>query len=449
MRLLYYALFPAILILILFIPIDINYVEFQEFRIVLDPGHGGLSLKPRELHGDRFDLLSGKYLDDYKEGASFRRLKEHQIVFRIAEKTRAILDLCREDKFHKFHRILRRYSANNLKRIDIATFLSRVDSGNPDRIKSRKDPNSEFRLYDFPDKDGSIIHGRISHINSLKPHLVVSLHTGWYPPRVYRGLNPVIAAPYALLSRGMNYLVSKTDRKFFFKSPYSDWFSESARRSDFYWFLKDVSVYFTGYPITRQRELDNERFKGYRYNMITWAYKDDPGWEKTAREHPDNTQFSQSYKTFTAQGKFWEREQSIYEKYRREKGRDGYGGDNLYASNEIIRYILLSMRLHMKGKAHPDQILTKPYISIWTVPLHINAISAFIELGYLGRRRHRYLLTKKQNEIAEGIAVGIYSLLAGIQLKPFRFKQIPKGKRIDLKRYNITNKKTYFDIVVP
>ena len=81
------------------------------------------------------------------------------------------------------------------------------------------------------------------------------------------------------------------------------------------------------------------------------------------------------------------------------------------------------------------------------MPLHVNAISAFIELGYLNRSRDRFILTKKQDEIAEGIAIGIFSLLSGLDLKDKKYKYTPRGKGIDFYKYRISGDETYFDAV--
>lgn len=444
-----YILSILILLLVVILPIGSNRREFPEYLIVLDPGHGGLSLQPREIHGDRYDPISGKYLDDFKDGASYRKLEEHAIVYRIALKAKRLLDLCSTDgDYKKFFRILRRYTDSSPVRIIINSNMSRGDSTDSDAIRNRKDPNEEFRLFDFPDEDGTIKAGRISRINALQPQLVVTIHVAARGPGDYRGLNPIIVPPYKILFKGLRYLREEMkSRKFFYNSQYGDWFSESSRKSNFHWFLKDVSVYFTGHTIRADNRINIEDFRGYRHNMVSWQYSDHRGWEYIARHHPAGTRYSQSYKNFTPSGTFWEREKSIYERYRRDGGIEGYGGDNLYASSEIIRYILLSLYLKKKGRLHSEEKLTKPYISIWSVPIHINAISAFIELGYLRVRSHRRMLTKRQNEIAEGIAVGIYSLLAGLKPKEFNFKYKPKGKSIDLKKYYFPNEKNYFNIV--
>ncbi|EMO62743.1 hypothetical protein LEP1GSC133_4381 [Leptospira borgpetersenii serovar Pomona str. 200901868] len=48
------------------------------FKVVIDPGHGGLDLKPKEDHGDKYDPISGKYLELYKAGASFKEKKRER-----------------------------------------------------------------------------------------------------------------------------------------------------------------------------------------------------------------------------------------------------------------------------------------------------------------------------------------------------------------------------------
>ncbi len=437
----------AVALLTLFTPLSLQRSEFPEFRVVIDPGHGGIAGKDRRRYGDRYDRISKTYLQDFREGASYRNLEEHALVYSIAAKTLALLELCSPGgDYGKFEKILDRYADNTPRRIYIIPFMSREDSRDREKIKNRADPNAEFRIFDYPGRFGSIKKGRISYINSLRPQLVVSLHITFKDSSYYRGMNPVIAPPYDFLHKGFEYLKGEIkDRKFFNESPYSDWFVESNGRSGFFWYLSDASLYFTGYPLKRDLTINHKDFRGYRYNMVHWKYADLRGWETRARHHPSGTAYASSIKDFKISGNFFQREGSEFERYRRDGGIEGYGGDNLYASREIIRYILLA--LNMRGLKHPDQRLGPPFISVWHVPLLVNAVNAFLELGYLSRRHFRYLLTQKQDEIAEGIAVGIYSLFA--EISPLRrdFRYAPKGKRIDLEKYRLKNNRSYFDVV--
>ncbi len=421
--------------------------EFPLFRIVIDPGHGGVSMDPKSLHGDRYDALSGTYLDPFKEGAARGRDWEHKIVYQIARKAYDILYECSPDgDFKKFNKILKKYSNARAKRIFILPMLSRGDSITRSEAKKMKEPNAEYRLFDFPGKDKKTMLGRISRINKFKPQLVVSLHCAQRAPREFKGMNPVLVAPYSLLSKGLEYLQKKRrSKRFFFKHGMRDWFKENNKRSSFSWFLNDTSLYFTSYPLNKKRKIELDNFKGYRYNMVTWKYRDSPGWERVARFHKPGTRYSNSYNSIALKGKFWEREKSQFEEFRRDGGPEGFGGDNAYASYEIIRHMLQALK--NSGDYHYRNIPGKSYNSVYILPLHVNAVSAFIELGYLDRWRDRRILTKKQHILAEGIAVGIYSLLTGLEMKDRKFRHRPRGKKIDLDKYQISTDKSYFDIV--
>jgi hypothetical protein len=440
-------LIPLCVVFMLFFPSRVLKQEFPTFRVVIDPGHGGIGRNPMSVHGDRFDAISGRYLDSFKYGASLRDLHEHDIVYNIAIKTIKYLQYLAPGGDHnKFYQLLEKYSDAMPGNINIITYMSRKKSITDLEADEIEDPNALYRIFDYPDKEGVIKSGRLSRINAVKPHLVVSLHMAETGPRDYEGMNPVITPAYDYLLNGLLYLKGDAARKKNYQhSPYREWFVESETRSDFEWFLNDASLYFTGYPLKKNLELDRGSFKGYRYNMVQWSYADIPGWRYPAKFHMPNTKYSSSIKNFVPLGKFWDRERTNYERYRRDGGPEGYGGDNAYASYEIVRYILYSMYLH--GDDHRTQKPGKSYISVWIVPLHVNAISAFIELGYLNRARDRFILTRKQEVMAEGIAVGIYSLLNGLAMKSQKYRYVPRGKKLDLNKYHITDDESYFDAV--
>jgi len=181
--------------------------------------------------------------------------------------------------------------------------------------------------------------------------------------------------------------------------------------------ISDTATYFTGF-----RAFTN-KFIGLRYLMVTWRY---------------NTNSPLS--SFIL---FFMRENSIYECYKRSGGPEGYGGDNFYSSQELIRFIRLSLMnnfssLYGAANAQADELLGKhgePFISDWAIPLFTNAITAFIEIGYLSNSKDRMLLKNNQDAIAEGIAVGIYSLFAGIEIKKQPNLETPKALPIDFTKY--------------
>ena len=446
----FFSTFKVLLLLFFVcIPEYFQYYEFTTFRVVIDPGHGGTNINPRSKHGDRYDLVSQKYLDDYKSGAAITlkgtKIEEHVIVYNIAQKVMKILAYTApNDNFSKFESIARKYGIIK-KRINIISMLSRPEGITNGETLTLNDANAPYRIFDYPAEDNSLSHGRISKINKFKPQLVVSIHIAESSSHDYRAMNAILTPPFSFLLNGLKYLrENKTGRKFFNKSPMSDWFVEDETRSTFNLFLSDVSQYFTGCPL--DSDMKTGPFRGYRHNMTQWAYTDDPGWEKDAAKHADYSPYSRNYRKVSPAGRFWDRERSRYESYRRDGGEEGFGGDNAYASYEIIRYILYSLKKN--GGHYKDLTEGKPYFSIWAIPIYVNAINAYFELGYLKRKDDRKTLLENQNEIAEGIAVGIYSLFAGIDpVFDDNFTHTPKGKRIDLEKYAVSPEKTYFDMV--
>jgi len=435
-------LFVVLIIFIFYSPCV--QFEFPVYRVVVDPGHGGKALLPKDYHGDRFDMLSMRYMDIFREGAKYRQYYEHIYTYEIAVRVEKILQLTLPDgDFKKFCSIVQKYTNKPFERVCIQSFVSRQPSLNSQML--HKDPNAPYRLFDSFFPDGTLQEGRISYINSLHPHLVVSIHFSLNASRYYRGMNAVIAAPYNFLYKGLQYLQGNGgNRSFFYNSNYADWFTETEDKSSFFWYCNDVMMYFLGYRMTSNYQPDIEAFRGYRYNMVQWMYNDPPGWAHIAKYHPAKTAYADDIKQFEPDNAFFNREQSTFEKYRRDGGYEGYGGDNLYASNEIIRYVLYNLYMH--GVRHKEQRLAPPYISIWSIPLHVNAINAYMELGYLARPYTRYILDNHLDDMAEGIAAGIYSLFAGIEVSS-KISCAPYGKKIDLKKYTINNNNNYFTIV--
>ena len=67
-----------IILIILFTPSHgLKKLEFSVYRVIIDPGHGGEAKKPMSKHGDRYDTISRAFLDNFREGAARRKIKEH------------------------------------------------------------------------------------------------------------------------------------------------------------------------------------------------------------------------------------------------------------------------------------------------------------------------------------------------------------------------------------
>ncbi|HRX47395.1 MAG TPA: hypothetical protein P5120_07735 [Spirochaetota bacterium] len=441
------AFIVLLMAILAFTPEQIEQYEFPVYRVVIDPGHGGVFLKNKEKHGDKFDLVTGKYIDYFAEGASLHGNFERDIVFSIGTKVMRLMDMCApEGDFEAFRKILSKYTDRNVPRIYIDTMISREDSVPFESAAKEEDPNAPYRLYDYPDAGGEMQKGRISKINGFRPHLVVSLHLAKSAPPDYKGLNGIIVPPYNVLKEGFVNLRRGGKGRIKDYGILKSWFKHSVKVPYRLAYFRDCAQYFTGYSLKKNYSTDYREYKGYKYNMVSWIYRDPPGWHIAAREHKADTQYSDDYMTYREEGPFREREKSVYETYRRGESFKNFGGDNYFATYEIIKFVLQS--LDHRGVNGRDKIPGKPFISTWSVPLLVNAVSAYIELGYLNRKWDRDVLLHRQDEIAEGVAAGIYSLLAGMGDIKGDFRHKPSGTRIDFDKYKTRDDRTYFDIVV-
>ena len=59
-----------------------------------------------------------------------------------------------------------------------------------------------------------------------------------------------------------------------------------------------------------------------------------------------------------------------------------------------------------------------------------------------------YFVTAKKKKTAICLAVGIYSLFNGLELRPIETLYTPKGKRIDFEKYVGSTGQSYFEEVV-
>ncbi len=425
------------------------------FDVVLDPGHGGRYEPARGYSGDHWDPFSKTFLLPYNFGASSSGIYEHEWTLHTAKKVEEILNLTRTDAgFIEFCKIVQKYadiSSSKIKRVRINTHLTRRYSWEDDPEKNSPNVNKKYRLFDSPDSfsggakgkpSEKMYPGRISFINQLSPDLVVCLHNNSSPNRNVRGFSSVIVPHFdffsninGIITNGMGNVspndVKVNEPKYKKVASFITSVITRHEKIDVKTIISDTATYFTGFRAFTQK------FIGLRYLMVTWRY---------------NTS-----SLFTSFMLFFMRENSIYENYRRSGGPEGYGGDNFYSSEEIIRYVraalwndLKSSNANYAARTTPEEYAgehASPFVSDWAIPLHVNAITSFIEIGYLSNAKDRKMLKEKQAVIAESIAVGIYSLLAG--LKPVKLEGIesPRGAAIDFAKYGRDkNSNGYFNI---
>ena len=426
------------------------------FRVVLDPGHGGIDLEPRSVYGDKYDLLSKKYLDNFRQGAYYKGLWENEETYSIARMVQDHLFLTRSHQGKKiFRSILQKYTPYSVGEIgSIESFLSRKKSYPDIYFDIREDLNAPYRLYDYRDiRTNRLKKGRISKINTLQPHLVVSIHLTRGQKNTQGALNAVITPSYATYRLALTYVKNRRSRRRikqkFQNSDYQDWFLTKGR-GQFASFLLDSWIYFTGYWCKPHGlSAMPDVFKGYRHNMITWRYKDKGNWHLRAKKHQNYTPYSKSLKTISLNNAFWRRERSKPEQWRRENGYEDYGGDNLYSSHEILRYIRKGFLINEDESEAKLPVLLKPYISTWSVPTYINAVAAYLEIAYLDITADYKRILEHKKIYAEAIAVGIYSLFFSIrQDKEDKEMDLPFGRSINFKKYENYKGRNYFKEVV-
>ena len=424
----------------------------KSFVVVLDPGHGGSYIQPQSIYGDKFNRISFRHSDSYRPGASYQDIWEQNQVYLMAVEVKRLLDLTQnETGREEFTKILHNYSNQkkfNFYRMEI--LFSRVDGFFNNYNKIKNDVNGPYRLYDYHDylKDKTMM-GTISRINALKPNLVVTMHLTSTKPKGYGGLNSVITPGFTTYKKAIEYVKAKPIkrreiRKKFLAGPFRQWFLNGGRRDRFESFLTDAWIYFNGYwSIKNGLHANLRRFRGFRHNMLTWNYSDSLGWEEKARLFPRQTSYSRDLRTFKLEGAFWQREQNQYESFRREGGYEKRGGDNFYASQEILRFVRKGLLVNNIETVRTLPVMLNPYISTWSMPTYTNAINAFLELGHL-RNSHDFKRIIKYNKIyAQSIAVAIYSLFHKIILKRTSTSNMPRGKKINWKKYG-----NYFNEVV-
>jgi hypothetical protein len=439
--------------------LNLNAEDIRIYRVVVDPGHGGA---PKKSNDDKWDPITKQYLDVYNTGMRYKNYYEDVIVLQIAKKLYQILKLTEtEDGWKKFENILKQFSSQEkFQRIIIKSYLSRTtnwqERGLPPEHKNINDP---YRLFDYP-KNKKIQPGRISYINSLKPHLVVSIHLNPGGPGHPGGMAAVLAPGYKTFDLLRKITLGEEKPEAFNQLPWAPfWLVNERNWNKFEMAMADTWVYFHGFRWNKDTKKPwLEKNRGIRYNMITWRYKDKPDWvERAIKQRKENLPgpYAMDYKLFVPEGPFWDRERSELEYWRREQPipnlNIAFGGDNHLASDELLRFIQYGLRIQKPELDKQKKIseIVDPFVSTYGLPTLVNAICAYLEIAHLDVERDREFVIKYQNEIARSLAVGIYSLFTGLELKkdyqgPFR----PRGVNVDFDKYIKHKDGNYFELVV-
>jgi hypothetical protein len=293
--------------------------------------------------------------------------------------------------------------------------------------------------------------GRISWINQQQPELVVSLHMNPAGVGHKGGMAAVLAPGFETFDMLRKIHLGQAPLSRFQKSPWNgNWLVTDSGWSQFEAARADTWVYFNGFRTNRRgTQIDEGKNRGIRYNMIDWIYADPPGWPKLYNpEEPGR--FAWRFKDFRPEGKFWDREMGPAEAWRREGGKLRFGGDNHYATDELMRFVQMGARREAPALRQPGAIgpIQPPYVSTYSLPTFTNAICAYLEIAFINRSTDRRLVIEYRDEVARSVAVGIYSLFQGLKpaatgAGPYK----PRGEPIDWRRYESLPGGNYFKIV--
>lgn len=421
------------------------------FRVVLDPGHGGKPEPADRSGGAHWDPVAKRFWNPYRFGCAHREgrktLTEHALVLDLALRVEKLLALTLSDPgWMRFRQLLSRHGVpmggKDWPRALLDTRLSRRSDYKSHPKRREKNVNRFFRLFDspesFPATMKTPIHpGRISQINAWAPQLVVCLHINGAANPKLRGMNALFVPSHAIFEEARKVIVGKAKKmsrqarlvKRFWR------FADSSRTKRG-WMFNDTWTYFTGCgAVPNGRTQDPSVNVSMRWNQLSWAYRDPimpPVPESLDRDF---------------NGPFWTRERSEAEKQRRSGGAEGLGGDNLLAGQELLRYVRKSLWLDYENRGvsfASREVSPRTYLgphhaptaADWAMLLFSNAVVAYLELGYLSNSSDRWLLTRRADVIAEGLAVGIYSLCMGLQPRLHSEVPAPRGLAIDWKRYS-------------
>ena len=59
-----------LVLLLLVVGFNLQSDPIKKYKIVIDPGHGGAKQDPLEIFGDKYDTVTGRFLENYKDGAT-------------------------------------------------------------------------------------------------------------------------------------------------------------------------------------------------------------------------------------------------------------------------------------------------------------------------------------------------------------------------------------------
>ncbi|MFW5782248.1 MAG: N-acetylmuramoyl-L-alanine amidase [Candidatus Muiribacteriaceae bacterium] len=388
--------------------------KIRHIKVCIDPGHGGKPEFGDRNGGDHWNPERKTFLKYYNFGADYKGFTEHSYVMEVAEKMKKELEkLNTPDNYKKMCDRLAHAGILIDREHDIRfeVMLTREESYGKRPEKDHSNINRFYRLFDSPHpvSGGELFPGRLSRINRFRPDVTVSFHVNYVKSQAYSGMLSFFAPSY----NEMKEIYASKDHPDKLKDHrlFDSWNIRSSRINMEDWMINDAGTYFHGYKI-------DGRFIGQRNTMIEWRY-DEPVEGLDSDVSPDLLDSS-----------FWDRERSVYESYRRENGPEGFGGDNPFLSEEMLRYVSHIM----KSETGSEVRIERPRACDWSLPIYNNSVTAGIELGNVYSDHDRDLMLSHRDEISESFSLALLCVLKGSELIEDNHENI-RGEKLDLDKY--------------
>lgn len=411
--------------------------------VAINPNHGGRQAKASHLDGERYNELNRRFTVDYEEALYFQGLSEFELLSRLSKNIYNLLRLTQTSSgWEEFEKILKKYSQYpdmELKRVIFEPLLTKETNYKYYEKRGETDINKYFRIMDSPTKSllKKYHRGILSFLYKYKPDIILSFDLN-YKGSDTEKLFSINVPSYTffnyiksiIIQSNFQQLIDTKEREFKYIIKHW-WGNDSQERTKN--LLKDTWLYFTGYlPQNNFLKPDLNKFLGLGYNMFDWDFRDSARWYKEYDNKGDNPHYNTDLKLWQASGDFWEREQMEIEKKRREDGKLSYGGDNLYASEEIIKYIQAIFATEDFHIPVSEPVFVYDEISLYTTGISIN-----INLGSIYKKNTLELLAKYNEKLSRAICVGLYSIAQGYKIDQ-KLKEIslPVGAPIDFKLYH-------------
>ncbi len=411
------------------------YNKTPRYMLIINPAHGGKKALSSELDGDRFNPLQNVYTKNYDEGLIVKNKSEYKILLELSKKIRNKLEYAKGYLgWGKFRKILQKYGqSKDYKPVIFDVRLTKENDYHYYLRKGKKDINKYFRLFDFPSKGLNKKEGKgiLSLINKHNPDIVLNFDFN-YQGKMDKELFSINVPDFEFFNYIKKKLLSKKMNFNKHNDIISCWYgmSKGEKKKNL---IKDTWIYFTGIMPDETLFNPSKKFFGHGYNLLHWKYCDKDYLNKYKNKE-ENSEYNNHLSDFRPLRKFWKREKFDVEKYRRVCG-DYDCGDNMYVSEEIIKYIIAVLTLN-KDENVKKLVKKPPVYSYNEGSLYVNSIVININLGSLFDEYTRTVFSEKLDQVADAVCIGLYSICRGYDLKEFKNLSIkPEGKPIDFMKY--------------